>query len=248
MAEHNYTDTAIGIGAGYAVKKYSEQILKKPYSIYLKDYRKKFFNDAENQIFKQKGFETFTKLGLDKQGITLIDINPANCDAEFAKLKFKGKLSDYKKAADGKQAFFHPAAESIAVNCDKRASSIFHEIGHVHNYTAADWKNKLYKVRMFSKPAAFLALTAGLCTNKDSFFNENCGKLTFAALTPIIAEEALASKNGQNMAKSVLPANLFKKLKAINARSLGSYIFGAIATSIAAAFAVDVKNRIAQPA
>ena len=47
MAEHNYTDTAIGIGAGYAVKKYSEQILKKPYSIYLKDYRKKFFNDAE---------------------------------------------------------------------------------------------------------------------------------------------------------------------------------------------------------
>ena len=28
MAEHNYTDTAIGIGAGYAVKKYSEQILK----------------------------------------------------------------------------------------------------------------------------------------------------------------------------------------------------------------------------
>ena len=79
MAEHNYTDTAIGIGAGYAVKKYSEQILKKPYSIYLKDYRKKFFNDAENQIFKQKGFETFTKLGLDKQGITLIDINPANC-------------------------------------------------------------------------------------------------------------------------------------------------------------------------
>lgn len=176
MAEHNYTDTAIGIGAGYAVKKYSEQILKKPYSIYLKDYRKKFFNDAENQIFKQKGFETFTKLGLDKQGITLIDINPANCDAEFAKLKFKGKLSDYKKAADGKQAFFHPAAESIAVNCDKRASSIFHEMGHVHNYTAADWKNKLYKVRMFSKPAAFLALTAGLCTNKDSFFNENCGK------------------------------------------------------------------------
>lgn len=108
MAEHNYTDTAIGIGSGYAVKKYSEQILKKPYSIYLKDYRKKFFNDAENQIFKQKGFETFTKLGLDKQGITLIDINPANCDAEFAKLKFKGKLSDYKKAADGKQAFFIP--------------------------------------------------------------------------------------------------------------------------------------------
>ena len=105
---------------------------------------------------------------MDKQGITLIDINPANCDAEFAKLKFKGKLSDYKKAADGKQAFFHPAAESIAVNCDKRASSIFHEMGHVHNYTAADWKNKLYKVRMFSKPAAFLALTAGLCTNKDS--------------------------------------------------------------------------------
>ena len=28
MAEHNYTDTAIGIGSGYAVKKYSEQILK----------------------------------------------------------------------------------------------------------------------------------------------------------------------------------------------------------------------------
>ena len=50
------------------------------------------------------------------------------------------------------------------------------------------------------------------------------------------------------MAKRVLPVNLFKKLKAINARSLGSYIFGAIATSIATAFAVDVKNRIAQPA
>ena len=108
MAEHNYTDTAIGIGAGYAVKKYSEQILKKPYSIYLKDYRKKFFNDAENQIFKQKGFETFTKLGLDKQGITLIDINPANCDAEFAKLNFKGKLSDYKKLRTASRLFFIP--------------------------------------------------------------------------------------------------------------------------------------------
>ncbi len=108
MAEHNYTDTAIGIGAGYAVKNIQNKFWKNLTAYIWKTIAKSFFNDAENQIFKQKGFETFTKLGLDKQGITLIDINPANCDAEFAKLKFKGKLSDYKKAADGKQAFFIP--------------------------------------------------------------------------------------------------------------------------------------------
>lgn len=246
MVERNYTDTAIGIGVGYIVKKQSEKILKKPYSAYLKNYRKKFFNDAENQIYKEKGVETFTKMGFEKQGVKLVDINPANCDAEFAKLKFQKNLFAYKKAANGNYAFFDPLEKSVVLNCDKRASSIFHEMGHAHNYKAANWKHKLFTARMFSRPTAFLILTAGLLSDNDSFFNENCGKLTLAALTPIIAEEALASKNGQNMAKGILSANLFKKLKAINARSLGSYIAGAIAASLAAAFAVNIKNRLVQ--
>lgn len=57
MAEHNYTDTAIGIGAGYAVKKYSEQILKKPYSIYLKDYRKKFLTMLKTRYLNKKALK-----------------------------------------------------------------------------------------------------------------------------------------------------------------------------------------------
>lgn len=129
---------------------------------------------------------------------------------------------------------------------DKRAHSIFHEMGHAVNHTGGGWGKALSITRMFSKPVAFTILGLGLLGDKDSFFNENCGKLTFLACTPIIAEEALASKNGRQMAKSLLNKDLFSKLRAINYRNLGSYISAAIAASIAASLAVMVKNKIAE--
>lgn len=247
MTEHNYYDTALGIGAGYAVKHSTERFLKKPYLKYLRNYRKNFFNDAENQIFKQAGFDAFNKSGLNKKGVDILDINPGNYEAEYNKIpNNSSKLKSYEQAAYGKQAFYS-WDKKVVVNTEKRASSLFHEMGHAHNFTTTGWKKNLSIARICSKPLAFLALGAGLCTDKDNFFNENCGKLTLAALAPLVAEEALASKNGQEMAKPFLKPELLKKLKAINLRSLGSYVSGAIAVSIAAALAVEVKNKICEP-
>lgn len=248
MTEHNYYDTALGIGAGYAIKHSTEKLLKKPYLKYLRNYRENFFNEAENKIFKQAGFDAFNKSGLNKKGVDIIDITPDNYEAEYNKIySSKYKLKNYENAALGKNAFFSPISKKVVINTEKRASSLFHEMGHAHNYTTTGWKYNLHIARRFSRPLAFLALGAGLCTDKDNFFNENCGKLTLAALAPLVAEEALASKNGQEMAKPFLKPELLKKLKAINLRSLGSYVSGAIAVSIAAALAVEVKNKICEP-
>lgn len=248
MTEHSYVDTAVGIGAGLAVKESAQKLLKKPYRAYLNKYHKNFFNDANNQIYKDKGFEAFGKSGLASKHVGIIDINPANYEAEHAKLYLDSErnLEDFKKAAEGKKAFYSPLDKRVVVNMDKRAHSIFHEMGHAVNHTGGGWGKALSTTRMFSKPVAFTILGLGLLGDKDSFFNENCGKLTFLACTPIIAEEALASKNGRQMAKSLLNKDLFSKLRAINYRNLGSYISAAIAASIAASLAVMVKNKIAE--
>ncbi len=249
MTEHNYTDTVVGIGAGLAVQESARKLLKKPYRAYLDKYQKNFFSDANNQIYKDKGFEAFQKSGLVQKQVDIININPANYEAEHAKLFKDSKqlLKDYKLAGEGKRAFYNPCKKKIVINMDKRAHSVFHEMGHAVDYTGHGWKKALSTTRMFSKPIAYTILGLGLLGDKDSFFNENCGKLTFLALTPIVAEEALASKNGRQIAKNFLNQDLFSKLRAINYRNLGSYVSGAIATAIAASLAVMVKNKIAEP-
>lgn len=249
MSDNNFLDSAVGAGIGYAVYKGSEKVLKKPYQIYLKNYRSKFFNEAENEIFKQKGLEAFHNSKLSEKGVNIVDINPNNFKLLYKKLKSKSPdidMANYKGAMNGERAFFSISDKNIVLNTEKRSSSIFHEMGHALNRTSTDWKNKLLKVRLFSSTTALMLPILGLCTEKESFFNENCGKLTFLALTPLIAEEALASRNGQHYAKGVLDKNLFNKLKSINTRSLGSYFSKSIATGLAAALGVLVKNAIAE--
>ena len=170
----------------------------------------------------------------------------------------KKLFKQIKEIGNGKNACYAPWTKEVLLNEDKMAFSIFHEIGHAINHNGTGIKHFLNKSRNIFALAAPVFLAIGLLKRKQKndnsneikkpglgdFIKKHCGLLVGLCLIPKVAEEGLASLNGQKMAKDVLNKDLYKKLVKLNTKAWGSYVLGAALTAGLAQLAVYIKDRI----
>lgn len=161
----------------------------------------------------------------------------------------------YYDVAQGKRAFYSPLTRDISINIDRLGIASFHEMGHALNATGGQ-SLKILKIIACILPLGIpLIFAIGLLTPKKNnnknndvlgFVKNNAGKLTFATMIPTIAEEGLASIRGGKLAKNVLDSKLLKKVNISNFKAWTTYLVGSTLSSLAVAFAVKVRDKVAK--
>ena len=138
----------------------------------------------------------------------------------------------------------------ILIDMKKLPQVVFHELGHHQNHRSL---NKIadYFLYCFLRNQKYIScsilgiLLVSLFTNKtqnpDSnksnplypvgkLIKDNCGKLAALACIPILAEETIASVNGQKLGEKYLPKKQWQSLTRAHLWSFSSYVkFTAIA-------------------
>ena len=188
--------------------------------------------------------------------------------AKGVKLEY---VAETKNKIKGIKAFFADASTQIANGMNAGFASnnkiympekaipfaSFHEIGHSINYNSSAFWGKMQKMRVPAMALAFVPLIYGALTKKsvakdgqeltkrqklNNAIRDNAGKLSFAAMLPVLAEEAMASIRGVKLANKVLDANLAKHVAKGNCIAYMSYLGGAIALGLAAFAGVKIKD------
>jgi len=234
--------------------------------------------DGKNYIKKAKEFDEQTEIYLEKHsklykiqkkitlGLEKI-IDKLNTQLEkhgekginkshIETMKTKSKM--FKIVAEGKNSFFSPIGNIIAVNNKKLAASAFHEMGHALNFHKGHFPIRLRNLGRLAVPVMLgIGLfksnkqnsenkeKEGLVGKTTSFIKNNAGKLIFASFLPTIAEEALASYKGEKLAKKVLSPELFKKVHLMNAKALSTYVISSVLFGSIAALAINVRDKVA---
>jgi len=147
----------------------------------------------------------------------------------------------------------------ITINRDKLSLASFHEIGHAFNYNNSSFWKAMQKSRSWCMViAGALALIPAITKESKS---ENGEELTagqkfknklrnispllaFGAMTPMLAEEAMASIRGCKFAKPLLDKNLYSKVVKTNVTAYGSYLATAAGMALFAIVAKAVKDKM----
>lgn len=179
------------------------------------------------------------------------------------KSKFKEELLllQTNMIREGFNAGFSPIGNAVHINTQKMGLAGFHEIGHAINFNNSKFWKAMQKYRFSAIPiAGLLALTA-LCKRKKvegeeptgtfdkitTFIKNNVGKLTFAAMLPVVAEEMKATARGNKIAKELLNPELYQKVVKSNRLGALTYVGMAVLLSVGAYAANKVRDAIAKP-
>lgn len=169
----------------------------------------------------------------------------------------------YNMIKEGFNAGFTPMGNKVLINTEKMGLSGFHEIGHSINFNKSKfWKSlhmynalkvpfaiagMLSLAALFKRPKADGEQPTGTFDKVTTFMKNNVGKLTFAAMVPMIAEEVMASVRGNKLAKELLSPELAKKVAKSNIFGAASYVGTAAALALGAYAANKVRDAIAHP-
>lgn len=146
----------------------------------------------------------------------------------------------------GKNAFFLPQ-QNVILASEKKASHVFHELGHFMNRN----NNKFLKYMQNSRTALMalpgLLIFSGFSKDKENgekgFIKKNSGLIAGAGMGIICVEEAIASKKGIEMAKKFLPnANVGKLAKQYGLLG-ATYALMAVAVGIGTQKAVNYIDK-----
>ena len=155
--------------------------------------------------------------------------------------QFTGRADDY---ALGKNACYMPHSNEILINTDKISAAGFHEIGHALNNLKSKFGVK-YLAKMRAPGYAIAGLMEyfaifsrtkpkGAPRGISDVIEDNCGKIAFAAMLPVVIEEAIASHRGIKLAqKSGVPEALVKNLKKLYSKALMTYAGRAVLGGLA---------------
>ncbi len=263
--------------AGGLVLRGGQKLVQKPMMMALKD-----MNSEGNAVFKNVIDEAFIRSDLAEKGVKIIDATAENrgkitsavkkCLPKWVRnmaAKNKqlldgvnskiGQMTD--SVVKGKNAFFVPKANIIAVNKDKMSVAAFHEMGHAMNKHFGGFAKILQKTR-----APFMALTSlalltalfkrkkadgekpqGVFDKATTFIKNNCGKIAFLGFLPTILEEGAASIKGAKLAKGLISAEQLKALNKFNGKAWLTYAGTAVATGLGAFVISKVRDSIAHP-
>ena len=176
-------------------------------------------DEINNHIYKDC-FEKALKVSeLDKKGVRIIPAQHTTFGTPFY---------------NGTNACFIPKTKEVLINTDKISIAGFHELGHALNALKSKYGVKfLQKMRAPGYAIAGLMEYFAIFSRKrpkgaprsfTDVVEDNCGKIAFAAMLPVVAEEAIASYRGVKLArKSGVPEFLIKNMKKLYAKALMTY-------------------------
>ena len=184
--------------AGYWIASGASAAILSPLALARKPFIKQLISEQQNNhLFKDKFTKAFEISGLKEKGVSIVHPN-----------EIKDFTSDYAK---GLNAAFMPKLNKVLINSDKASAVGFHELGHALNKLKSSLpvklNSKLYGVGYAI--AGYMGYLALFSRSKpkeapktiEDKVKDNCGKIAFAAMLPVVAEEALASIKGIKLAK-----------------------------------------------
>jgi hypothetical protein len=138
-------------------------------------------------------------------------------------------------------------------------NSLFHELGHAHNFNNGGIMKLMQKVRPLGMLLPPFLLLYGAFSKKskpqspdteltkkqktNNFIRDNAGKLSFIAMLPILIEEGAATLKGNKFAKEFISEDLAKKAFKGNCLAYLSYLGAAVLSGLAAMTAVKIKDK-----
>ena len=192
---------------------------------------------ANNELYKDAFIRAVDLSGLKKKGLQIQHMEFLPGEINLPREKVPNY--DVKK---GLNAFFSPKNKVIALNTNKASISGFHELGHAMNNMSGKFGKILQRLR---GPGYWIAGIMGMIAmysrpkpkdaprNTMDWVQDNCAAIAVAGMLPTVAEEALASYKGIQMAKKAgLADNVIKNLKKFYSKALLSYAGYAAITGI----------------
>ena len=246
-------------------------------SVFIMDRMTKVAKGADGAIMKDALNQALDISGMTKKGVKLVDYAGKKTTKplfeNFLPKKWPEKFKEFIRlnmdpkyaTSKGKNAFFvaeNPLMHNqIHINTKKLGVAGFHEIGHAINYNTSKFLRGIQKARMpLMAAAALLPLIAickrpkaegeqpkGFFDKATTFIKNNVGKLSFAAMLPIVAEEAIATMRGNKLAKQLLSPENFKKVAKCNMYGGATYVLSAVAMGVGAWAANKVADKFLAP-
>ena len=183
-------------------------------------FEKQLEKESANNIHYKGTLEKAIDIsGLKKCGLTLLEAQ-----------HYPSVPSAYKL---GKNACFDTNANQVILNTDKIAIAGYHELGHAMNHLKGGLPKLLSKARYAGFAIAGLMEYFAIFSRtkpKDAQktltdkIEDNCGKIAFCAMLPVVAEEAIASYRGVKLARaSGVAEPLIINMKKLYAKALMTY-------------------------
>ncbi|MBQ3101778.1 hypothetical protein IJC60_02120 [bacterium] len=220
--------------------------------------------------------DTVKTTGLVDKGVEIFKGSNANVDqvkdimsqelnkgfAKYYPKQYKEMLaeSSVEQVLNGNNAFYAMQSKKLVLPERGMELAGFHEIGHALNANMGKFGKILQKARGLSVlvfPIALISLiktkkapnekSEGALDKTTTFIKNNAGKLTFAAFTPVLLEEGLATIKGNKLARNTLTADLAKKVAKSNMLGFSTYLALATMSAVGIWLANKVKDKIAQP-
>ena len=276
-------NTTLGLAGGAAAYVCIPRFVTRQYVRYLERYGDRFSVPEQKDIWKA-GQKAFKELPI-KDSVELIDFNKSNWEPIADKFVEKRKqfLNKNKNPlvklraltwptdeelkeriyvyAQGKNACYMPATSQILVNQEKKANTMFHEMGHAINAKGVGLGKILAKTRAKGAKTVPFVFGISMLTPKDNEDNptknkyykgllslkKHAGLIASACLVPLVAEEGLASIKGGKLAKKVLSPELYKKVNKSNIKAFSAYSILMIMVGCGTALANYLKDKATGP-
>ena len=176
-------------------------------------------DEPSNSVYKDYFYKAFDNSGLKENGVRIF---PAQYIHENNAYKL------------GTNACYIPSSKEVLINTDKISIAGFHELGHALNALKSKYGVK-YLAKMRGPGYAIAGLMEYFAIfsrtkPKDAprsftdMVEDNCGKIAFIAMLPVVVEEAIASIRGINLAKKVnMDKQSISNLKKLYTKALATY-------------------------
>ena len=197
---------------------------------------------TRNYLYKDAFLNSLKVSGLDRKGVRIIPMQYSNV------------LNSY---STGQNAAYFSKDKLVKINTDKISIAGFHELGHAMNDITGKFGKVLSKLRY---PGIIVSVWMGTVAlfsrskpkeaprNGFDYVKDNCGKIAFASLLPMVAEEGMASYKGIKLArKTGLAEPLIQNMKKLYKKALLTYIGKAVATGLAVGAASMIMDKFTRP-
>lgn len=237
---------------------------------------KKFLNlahkDGMNEAYDKILDEMVIKMGLDKKGVEIINVNKNTIKQATEKLSklFPSPVDApiikkiLKRCAKGDNACYFREENLIFLNRQKMAVSAIHELGHAYNKNCSKlgkFLSTLKKYKTIPKGLAFVAAMPiifgtkkaegekpeGFMAKTSNFIRNNAGKIAAAGFLPEIIEEGLASYNGAKFSKGLLSKKHYMHMNKTDLLALATYLATMVGVGVAMNVGRYLKDTIAKP-
>ena len=210
-------------------------------------------------LLHEKADEAIKLAGLDKFGVKIQYLAKPKQQSTLISLL----IDPISMVKNGMNAAFLPskykeyAANTILMPEKSISFGAFHEIGHAMNRNLSKIGRALQYMRTPGMYVAAALTLFGAFTKESkpqdgqelskaqkvkNFVRDNAGKLSFAAMLPMLVEEGMATFKGEKLAKKLLSPDMMKNVTKGNRVAYLSYLVAAAGLGLGSMAAVKIKD------